>query len=447
VPVARLVVSVLLVAVLGCGRPASVGPHVVIVSIDTLRADHISGYGYGRPTTPALDRFMREGVAFLAASTPTPTTAPAHASLLTATYPRTHGVLKNGLALDPRPPTLAEALRAQGYRTGAVVSAFPVARRFGLARGFEHYDDAFDAEYASIDTPEWEGMRVEEPFDRRADATTDRALAWLEQNDRRPWFLWVHYYDVHAPYDPPPGYRPLFRDSARSDRLGREIAAYDAEARFVDDQLARLVAHIDRAFGAENVLLVVVTDHGEGLMDHGWMAHGVHLYEELVRVALVFRWPTHLPAGTRAYAPVSLIDVAPTVLALVGSPSSGLAADGIDLTPLLHGRAPEGSRPIFFERRLYETRDRSRVPAIGPMRAVRDGRWKYVEAPEQDVAELFDLTVDPGETRNVAPAERPTADRLAALLRDRYATPTPLPANKAVSRDDAARLRALGYVE
>jgi arylsulfatase A-like enzyme len=435
-------------AAAGCSWTRDARPHVVVVTIDTLRADHVSGYGYPRPTTPAIDRLLAEGATFLAASTPTPTTSPAHVSLFTASYPRTHGVLKNGMVLDPGRPTLAEALRARGYRTGAIVSAFPVAGRFGLARGFDHYDDTFDREHASIDVAEWEGMDLDEAFDRRADATTDRALAWLDSMRGGPsWFLWVHYYDVHGPYDPPRPYADLFRDPERSDRLGSAIAAYDGETRFVDDNVARLVERVDAAFGSRNVLLVIATDHGEGLMDHGWMAHGVHLYEELVRVVLAFRWPSGVAARTRSEVPVSLIDVSPTVLALLGLPSSLLGSEGHDLSPLLRGQTASGLRPIFFERRPYATRDRSRVPAVGPMRAVRDGTWKYVDASEQGVQELFDLSTDPGETRNLLASERATGERLATLLREWQATPHAGPSAPSVSEDDAARLRALGYVE
>lgn len=163
-----------LAALAGCGSPARPPhAHVVVITIDTLRADHVSGYGYARRTTPALDRLMTEGAAFEAASTPTPTTAPAHASLFTGAYPGMHGIVKNGVPLPAAaPPTLAETLRARGYRTAAVVSAYPLARRFGLDRGFEHYDDAFSPAEASIHAGEWEGMRLDEAFDRRADATT-----------------------------------------------------------------------------------------------------------------------------------------------------------------------------------------------------------------------------------------------------------------------------------
>jgi arylsulfatase A-like enzyme len=439
----------LAVAGSGCAPPSG-SPHLLVITVDTLRADHVSGYGYGRATTPAMDRLMTEGVAFLAASTPTPTTAPSHASLFTGTYPRTHGVSKNGLTLSSDRPTLAEVLRARGYRTSAVVSAFPLASRFGLARGFEHFDDRFPIEEASIDTREWEGMTLTEAFDRRADATTDRALALLDVvPSGQPVFLWVHYYDAHAPYDPPGRYRDLFSNPpAHPGELGRAIAAYDAEARFVDDNVARMIEAVDARFGAERVVVVVATDHGEGLMDHGWMEHGVHLYEELVRVALIFRWRGSIVAGSRPPVPVSLIDVAPTVLALLGCSPAILAAEGADLSPVLRGTpAPTAPRPLFFERRLYTSRDEERWPTRGSMFAVREGAWKYVEALEEGRHELFDLATDPGETRNRRETDAATGERLAGLLAAWRARQPDVPSEGRVSAEDAARLRALGYIE
>lgn len=423
-------------------------PAVLIVTADTLRADHISGYGYGRQTTPTIDGVMNSGVAFTAAYTAMPTTGPSHTSLFTGTYPRTHGVMKNGIPFGAELPTLAGVLAQAGYRTGAVVSAFPVAARFGLARGFDAYDDHFTAAEASIQDHEWEGFDVGEAFDRRADATTTRALAWLGAvPDQTPWLLWVHYYDVHGPYDPPDAYRARFAPTPdRSGKLGREIAAYDAEARFMDDQLARLMTAVDRRFGPEQVFVVVATDHGEGLMDHGWMEHGIDLYEELVRVGLVFRGPG-IVAGARSTVPVGLIDVAPTLLGLLGLPPQELRAEGVDLSAVLRGRAQPPARPLFFERRLYTTRDQKQWPAVGAMTAVRDGAWKLIEAPGEGTHELFDLQHDPSEQHNRYDGEGATRARLAQLLSAWESAPRTNNAVAPVDPADAARLRALGYVE
>src|SRR5207237_3750230 len=185
--------------------------------------------------------------------------------------------------------------------------------------GFSAYDDAFTPGEASIVMSEWEGQHVDSPaFDRRADATTARALRWLSAAPRgRPLFLWVHYYDPHQPYDPPAPFRDAFQPAAGSGRSSfeRDVAAYDGEIRFADEALGRLIDAVDEVVGADRTIIVVASDHGEGLMQHGWMGHGAHLYEELVRAILVVRAPG-VDGGRRCAAPVGLIDVAPTILAL-----------------------------------------------------------------------------------------------------------------------------------
>ncbi len=428
--------------------PAGDRPNLLLVTIDTMRADHVSGYGYARSTTPHLDALMAEGAAFLHAYTPMPTTGPAHATLFTATYPAVHGVVKNGYVLPATRPTLAEVLRSAGYRTGAVVSAFPLARRFGYDRGFGDYDDAFPLATATIDTRDWEGFALAEAFDRRADATTDRALAWLAAGHAAaPWFLWVHYYDPHAPYDPPPATRGRFRrgpEEPPRTELARSIAAYDAEIAFTDEQLGRLVRGADDRFGAGRTLVVVASDHGEGLMQHGWMEHGVNLYEELVRAALVVRWPGRV-SPRRLAVPAGLVDVAPTALVLLGL--TPLAGDGRDLSAaLLAGDDTGAERPLFFQRRVYTSADRRDHPVRGAMTGLRLGPWKYVEAPEQGAPELFDLRTDPGETRNLAASDPETSARLAVVLARWRAQPGAAAAQD-VDADTAARLRALGYVD
>jgi arylsulfatase A-like enzyme len=434
-------------------RSGAAPPSVLLVTIDTLRADHTEIHGYARPTAPHLDALAREGTVFLAAYTPTPTTGPSHSTLFTSSYPSTHGVRKNGYALLPERRTLAEVLRDAGWHTGAVVSAFPLAARFGYARGFEHYDDQFPLETASIDSREWEGFELPEAFDRRADATTDRALAWLDATPAdRPWFLWVHYYDPHAPYDPPQGFRRLVRDPGGPPTrpLEQAIVAYDAEIRFADEQIGRLLHAAEARAGAEHLLVVAAADHGEGLMSHGWMEHGVNLYEELVHTLLLVRWPARVRAGQRVDGPVGLIDMAPTVLSLLGVPAASIQPEGMDLSRVLvDGAPPPSDRPLYFQRRLYTERDEREWPAVGDMFGVRWGAWKYVTAPEEGKTELFDLARDPGEARNLAGSSAGVEARLAAAA-DSWAARQRAEAAglaHAVSAEDAARLRALGYVE
>ncbi|HLY37741.1 MAG TPA: sulfatase [Candidatus Binatia bacterium] len=427
--------------------PAVTKPSLVLVTIDTERADHTSTYGYAMPTTPHLDALAAQGTVFTNAYAAIPSTAPSHASLFTSRYPSEHGVLRNGDVLDAT--TLTEILAGAGYATAGFVSAYPLARKFGYARGFSVYDDAFTPREASIVISEWEGQHVDRPaFDRRADATTARALGWLSATPRdRPLFLWVHYYDPHQPYDPPAPFRDAFAPAGGSgrSRLERNIVAYDGEIRFADEALGRLIHAVDERVGVDRTIVVVASDHGEGLMQHGWMGHGVDLYEELVRAVLVIRAPG-MSAGRRCAAPVGLIDVAPTVLALLGLDGEALRPRGVDLGPALRGGAgPAPDRAIFFQRRVYDSR-RDDVPVRGDMRAVRIGAWKYIEGSMMS-PELFDLSADPAELRNVWDQERSRGADLAGVLAAWRRDAGDATAVRPLSAEEARRMRALGYVE
>ncbi len=423
-------------------------PSVLLVTLDTERADHTSTFGYSRPTTPSLDALAARGIVFTSAYTAIPSTGPSHAGLLTSHYPSEHGVLKNGDVLHAT--TVTEVLARAGYVTAAFVSAYPLARKFGFARGFATFDDEFRPGEASIVISDWEGQRVDSPaFDRRADATTARALRWLSSAPRdRPFFLWVHYYDPHEPYDPPPAYRHLLGPVAGSGRfqIERDVAAYDGEIRFADDGLGRLIAAVDERVGGRPTIVVVASDHGEGLMQHGWMGHGAHLYEELVHTVLVIRW-SGAAVALRCGAPVGLIDVAPTLLALLGVDAGDLHARGVDLGPALRGGpGPPAKRPLFFQRRVYQA-DRTDIPVRGDMRAVRIGTWKYIESSTAP-PELFELGSDPGEVRNRWQGEHAHGLELAAVLAAwRGEVEHGAPADQPLSRDEERRMRQLGYVE
>ena len=303
--VLRVLLAPLLVSGVACApeRPGN----LLLVSLDTTRRDHCSVYGYGRETTPTLDRLGREGAVFDQAYAPTASTGPTHASLFTSLYPLTHRVNRNGLALGMGFTTLAERLRARGYQTSAVVSSFVLAAKFGFAQGFDAYDDAFVAAESSLQVSLWEGhLPPDEAFDRRASATSERAVAWLRgvRDPERPFFLFVHYFDAHDPYQPPPEFTLQLEGEPPENELGRAILQYDREIAFVDQQLGRLLAALAEAGLEDETLLVVTADHGEGLMDHGHMRHGLQIYEEAVRVPLLVRWPGTIPANRRLAEPV-----------------------------------------------------------------------------------------------------------------------------------------------
>ena len=241
-------------------------PNVVLITVDTLRADHCSSYGYSRSTTPNIDAVAAGGLVFEHAYTPMPTTGPAHASLFTSQYPLTHGVLQNGWTLEEDNVTLPEILEQHRYCTAGFVSSFVLEHRFGYRQGFDFYDDDFtgaDSSYAT--TTVWEGRKIENGFDRRAHETTEKVIAWLEEHagDGR-FFLWVHYFDPHHPYSPPESAGIAWEADAHAAPLDRALAAYNAEIAFIDREIGRLAARLDEMVPPEETLLVLTADHEKG---------------------------------------------------------------------------------------------------------------------------------------------------------------------------------------
>jgi arylsulfatase A-like enzyme len=396
------------------GRLDPAPDRVVLVTIDTLRADHVGCYGAARAHTPALDAVGAQGVRFEQAVSPAPLTLPAHASLMTALDPPAHGVRHNSVhRLAQSLPTLAESMREAGYATAAFVGAVVLHRRFGLDRGFGVYDDEV-------------GSRVSATVgyaERRADRVVDAALAWLESAPER-FFLWIHFYDPHAEYDPPSGFASAFA----SRRYAGEIA-------FADAQLGRLLAAIRSRWGEGGLLIAVTSDHGESLGEHGEITHSYTIYEATQRIPLVISGPG-LPRGRVVAAPSRLIDLAPTLLALAGAePLPGVR--GRDLRPLIDGRETE-PRVAYLET-LATQIDLHWSPLLG----LRSDRLKYIRAPQP---ELYDLEADPGETDNRAPREPELVARMDRELQARLAEARTPDAGVVLSAEDRARLRSLGYV-
>ena len=298
------------VAVFCVGRPRT-PPSILLITLDTTRADRLGAYGYRGAATPRLDRLAREGVLFERAVTAAPITLPAHVSLFTGAYPFAHGVRNNGnFSLGETTPTLTTALHDRGYRTAAFVSAFVLDRRYGLARGFDEYDDHVQLE-------------------RRGDRTAAAAGAWLDAqaHEPAPFFVWLHLYDPHDPYDPPPPFREAFAASA-----------YDGEIAFTDQVVGSVLDRLDRIGRLSSTIVAVIGDHGESLGEHGEDTHAVFVYESTLRVPMILAWPGHLPAAARVSALVRAIDLAPTLLDLAGLPPLG-GAQGRTLGPLVDRRA------------------------------------------------------------------------------------------------------------
>lgn len=384
------------------------GASVLLVTVDTLRADRVGAYGSRAGATPHLDALAAAGTLFEEARSPVPLTLPAHATLLSGLEPPRHGARDNGLyVVADDVPTLATLLKPRGYATGAFVGAYVLDRRFGLARGFDHYDDALDRRAR-------EGSTLE--AERRCDVVAASARAWLATAPT-PFFAWAHFYDPHAPYDPPADLAPRFPG-----------APYDAEVAAADRCLGAVLSAA-RARAGDALVVAVAADHGEALGEHGERTHGFFVYDATLRIPLLVAGPG-IAAGARRGGIARLADVVPTLLANLGlDPPAGL--DGHDLL----GGPP---RREAYAESLYP-----RSLGFAPLHSLRVGRHKWIRAPEP---ELYDLEADPGETTNRAdePALRATRDSLdaaltAALARQRDAAAASDPAV-------AERLRALGYV-
>jgi arylsulfatase A-like enzyme len=395
--------------------PEGPRPSVLLITIDTLRADRLGAYGDTLARTPNLDALTRGGVCFTKAFTPAPLTLPAHATLMTGLLPPQHGVRGNGgFALGGDHATLAEALRARGLRTAAFVGGFPLERRFGLARGFDHYDDVFDrAQGVHFDFAE-----------RRADRVAGAAQSWLA-GEKGPVFAWVHVFDPHAPYDPPSEFRG--------------VDPYRGEIAFTDHALGPLLAAWDGRPGS--AIVALTADHGEAFGEHGEESHSLFVYDTTLRVPLVLRGPG-LPAGRRVERPVGLADLAATILARVdAAPRAGASPPprlpGRDLLADLQGSPPSG--PLYAE---------TLAPRLdfgwSDLRALRDGRYKYVRAPRP---ELYDVLADPGETKDLSASAPAVRERLSRSLEELLGGLGDEEVRRGVDADAAERLRALGYVQ
>jgi tetratricopeptide (TPR) repeat protein len=414
--VGRALLLALAAGTAGC-RGAASGPFpessVVLVSIDTLRSDHLAAYGYAKGRTPALDAIARDGVVFENAWSHCPLTLPAHASLFTGLLPPHHGVRDNmGFALDPGHLSLAARFRRAGFATGGAVSAYVLRRSTGIAQGFEAYDDALvvDSAVESLGAQQRDGA-----------VATETVASWIEAQGERRFFAFLHLYEPHAPYSPPPQHRDL-------------ASPYDGEVAYADELVGRLVARLRESGLLGRVVLAVTSDHGEGLLDHGEQEHGFFLYREAVQVPLLLRLPGGRAAGSRVSGLVSQVDIAPTLLDLAGLPHDGMDGRSQRLA-LDSGKA--ASRSVYSETLFPRYHF-----GWSELFAVTEERYRYVRAPRP---ELFDLREDPGEKTNLAPARGSAVAAIDQWL-EREVKPGEGAKPAAVSDETREALQALGYV-
>ncbi|HEX5719387.1 MAG TPA: sulfatase, partial [Thermoanaerobaculia bacterium] len=387
----------------GCSREEKTAPaasNLVLITLDTVRADHLGSYGHAAAKTPWLDQLAAEGVRFAQASAPVPLTLPSHSSMLSGLLPPHHGLRNNGAGSFPDgKETLATLLSGQGWRTGAFVGAFVLDRRFGLSRGFQTYDDEIER------AP---GATVALEAERPGREVMDRALSWLGQDTSKPFFLWIHLYDAHAPYSP----------------------SYDGEIAKVDEQVGRLLQELERRGLSGSTVVAVAADHGESLGEHGELTHGLLLYEPALRVPLLVKAPGL--AARVIETPVSLVDVGPTLAGLVGKALPG-TLDGRDLSAALR----EGREPAPAD--VYAETQYPAVFGWSPLSALRRRDLKYISSPKP---ELYDLERDPHESQNLQGAQEEVgfAARLAEIESGAVEAQK-LPADA----ETRARLASLGY--
>jgi arylsulfatase A-like enzyme/Flp pilus assembly protein TadD len=390
------------------------GP-IILISIDTLRADHLPIYGYGKVKTPAIDALAADGIVFEQAYAHSPQTLPSHASILTGQLPFETGVRDNiGFTLRGDQDTLASRLKGAGYITGGVVSAFVLRKETGIARGFDFFDG--EMPLAAPDMPMGQVQRS--GSDSLAIATR-----WMQGLDTSKFFLFFHVYDPHTPYAPPERFR--------------QYEPYDGEIAYTDEVVGQLVAWLKQRGWYDGATIIFLSDHGEGLGDHGELEHGLFLYDSTIRVPLVVKMPNGAGGGRRVASPAQHIDLVPTVLEWAGVPRPSVLR-GRSLQPVLEGTGPladiAGSYAEAFYGRYHF--------GWSELYSMTDSRYRFIKAPRP---ELYDLQGDRSETKNLA-AERPAVVSAARAEIERLIAGVKMQAPGQVTKEDLERLQALGYV-
>jgi len=393
--------------------------NVLLITIDTLRADHLGCYGYSRAATPNIDHWSEKGTLFTNSTASVPLTLPSHSTIMTGQYPVAHGVRDNGgFYLEDKWQTLAETLHGAGFRTGGFVSAFVLDRRWGIAQGFDEYFDHFELskfKLVSLDSVQ-----------RRGDETLAQALSWIDRNKSSRFFAWVHFYDPHTPYDPPEPFRSEFRGSA--------ISLYDGEIAFADNLVGRIHDYLEKNNLLSTTLVVLTSDHGESLGEHEESGHGFFIYDATMHVPLMIWNPGEEPRKIREQ--VRSVDLFPTICEAAGVPV-GQPGPGVSLLPLVRGDSLAKKLTAYSE---------SYYPKFhygwSELKSLRTPEYKYVEAPER---EFYRLSQDSGEKQNLYDSRRDRATPFESELTRLVSAEVPA-VPQAMDNDSLEKLQALGYI-
>ena len=404
--------------------PAATSPgerNLLVITIDTCRADRLGCYGHGKARTPMIDSLAKNGVSMEKTYALQPITLPSHATIFTGLHPRNHGIHNNGIYKLPEEAlTMAELLRDRGYETGAIISAFVLNRQFGLSQGFDHYDDSLSDDR----------KQLSDIAEMKASVVSDRAIKWINQKEDQKWFLWLHYFDPHANYNPPPRFRT------------ENGHPYDGEIAYVDSELVRVFRALEQKNLRKKTVVILTSDHGESLGEHDEGSHGIFLYNAVMRVPLIFSLPGALPEEKTVPRVTSLLDVMPTALELLGiKPPASL--QGRSLMPLLEGDADEwqATPPVMETMLPWEEFGWSPSSAI-----VKNGH-KYIEAP---IPELYDLKEDPHELVNIYEMNRGLAKAMARELKKKQNIYSQgglaEDSKRSMDEKDRRQLASLGYM-
>ncbi len=402
-------------------------PNVVLITIDTVRADHVGCYGDRQAHTPTLDVLARQGILFRTAVAQVPLTLPSHCSIMTGTYPPLHGVRDNlGYTLGDNPPTLATLLKQKGYATAAFVAAEVLDPRRGLNQGFDTYSSPFRQKSGRNNPLVFNLQDVRRP----AEEVVNDALSWMRAQPRgldKPFFVWIHLYDPHKPYDPPEPFRSLLP------------TPYDGEIAYADEAVGKFLAYLREHSLYDPTLIVAASDHGESLGEHGEDTHGFFIYDATLLVPLIIKPPASAAMTPRRIdAPVRSVDIAPTVLQFLGIPPAP-SMQGSGLLSLMQGKTTTSPTGVAYCESFYPSEF-----GWSPLRGVRTGRYKYIDAPKP---ELYDLASDPQETHNLDQTQHAVALELKSQFDSLVARVTPKapPRRTPVSPADAEMLASLGY--
>lgn len=413
-------------------------PDIIMITVDTLRADRLSGYGYERRTSPAIDALMNEGIRFEDALTAIPLTGPSFSSIMTSHYPHETGATRNGLPMDRTFPTLAELLKRHGYATGAIISNWTLKREIsGMDRGFDYYND------------DLKSKRTIAVSEQDARCVTNLAIAWINRAAKaRPFFAWAHYSDTHTPYKLRKQFAFRLRKGETEDSPSYR---YDTEVAYVDFHIGRLLRFLESRNLKNDALIIFLADHGESLGEHDYFGHGRQVYQPIIRVPLSITGPG-IYSGIVCKAGVSLLDVMPTILSRVGISLDGLRGRNLIASGGMPVLVSEFTR--FFETYHGAVPDaaaaRKVMPGAKPLRiGVIEGDWKLIHSPEEDLRALYNLSADPLELDNISVNNKARTAVMTRRAWDLFQETNPKnpPKPRLIPPDVRKNLESLGYLQ